>query len=326
MFKKILVVSPSSLITGGPEALHHLVHEMRILGLPAYICYYPFNERHEIPEPYKGYQVDQTEFIDDSDNLIIFPETYTEQLSRVKFSKVAIWWLSLDNFLVKNQRKNDNFFREKLRYLRLSLKGSRPLLGVRGLKKAIHFSQSQYVASYLSKRGIKSNLLFEPINSKFLIPPDEGIDSPRENIILYNPAKGLKITNKLIASFPNFRFLPLKGFTREQLAEKMKSAKIYIDFGNHPGRDRMPREAAMLGACVIVSRKGSAAYSSDVPLPQKFKLDTQSDSFHRVFEALVIETFNSFDQINDELSGYRKHLISEPEIFVNHIKHSFLNK
>lgn len=29
----------------------------------------------------------------------------------------------------------------------------------------------------------------------------------------------------------------------------MRKAKVYIDFGFHPGKDRIPREAVMCGAC-----------------------------------------------------------------------------
>ncbi len=294
--------------------------------MPAYICYYPFNLRSELTESYSCYQIEQAEYEDDDEHLIIFPEIYTEQLFKVKNAAVGIWWLSLDNFLMKNYRKDDNFLRHTVRYFRSALRGSRPLLGVKGLKHAIHFSQSHYVSSYLASRGIKSNLLFEPINNQFLDLSYTSSTQPRENVILYNPTKGLHVTEKLIDLFPNFKFIPLKGFTRDGLIERMKSSKIYIDFGHHPGRDRMPREAAMLGACVIVSRQGSAAFFEDVPLPDKFKLDTKSNRFEDQFQNLVLEIFNSYEKVNAELSSYRDHLISEPKIFVNHIKEYFLVK
>ncbi|KAL3809235.1 hypothetical protein ACHAXA_005283 [Cyclostephanos tholiformis] len=48
----------------------------------------------------------------------------------------------------------------------------------------------------------------------------------------------------------------------------------YIDFGPHPGMDRLPREAALAGCIVITNREGAAAHDEDVPLPQEFKFRT----------------------------------------------------
>ena len=45
----------------------------------------------------------------------------------------------------------------------------------------------------------------------------------------------------------------------------------YIDFGPHPGMDRLPREAALAGCIVITNREGAAAHDEDVPLPPEYK-------------------------------------------------------
>lgn len=45
----------------------------------------------------------------------------------------------------------------------------------------------------------------------------------------------------------------------------------YIDFGPHPGMDRLPREAALAGCVVITNREGAANFDDDVPLPSEFK-------------------------------------------------------
>ena len=39
-----------------------------------------------------------------------------------------------------------------------------------------------------------------------------------------------------------------------------------MDFGFHPGQDRLPREAALLKNCIITNREGSAAFYKDVPI------------------------------------------------------------
>ncbi len=40
----------------------------------------------------------------------------------------------------------------------------------------------------------------------------------------------------------------------------MRKAKLYIDFGYHPGKERMPREACLLDCCLIIGKDGSAKY------------------------------------------------------------------
>jgi hypothetical protein len=320
-YKKILGVSPSNLITGGPEALHNLVHEMRIAGLPAHICYYPFDKMHAIPDEYQKFDVSPIPYDDSCNNLIIFPETFTQQLSKVIHASTGIWWLSLDNFLVRNQRKNDTQIRSYLRYLRLALKGVRPILGVYSLKNSIHFSQSRYVQKYLSEKGINSELLLEPINQDFL--KKDNFSHGRDDCILYNPAKGFKYTKKLIDSYPNYKFIPLKGLSRDELRNKMLRSKVYIDFGHHPGRDRMPREAAMLGMIVITSTKGSAGIFDDVPLPEKFKLDVDSNNFVVDFKELLNQIHYDFPKVNAQLYSYRHYLMSEPDIFKKSIMEIF---
>ena len=45
----------------------------------------------------------------------------------------------------------------------------------------------------------------------------------------------------------------------------------YIDFGPHPGMDRLPREAALAGCVVITNCEGAANFQEDLPLPSEFK-------------------------------------------------------
>lgn len=54
-YKKIIVICPGNSVTGGPEALHNLVHDMVRLGLPAGICYFPFDKKFNIPDPIFGF-------------------------------------------------------------------------------------------------------------------------------------------------------------------------------------------------------------------------------------------------------------------------------
>ena len=67
--------------------------------------------------------------------------------------------------------------------------------------------------------------------------------------------------------------------SRAEVRKALCTVKVYADFGSHPGRDRMPREAALCGACVLTNRRGSANFAEDVPLPTLYKLDQDDPAF-----------------------------------------------
>jgi len=322
-FNKILVVCPSGAVTGGPEALHQLVAHMNNLRLPAYIVYLPFDKVAEAPEPYKRYKAPVARYEDIAGNLIIFPEVFPMLALKVKHAKSALWWLSLENFL---ERRHIWPLHDKVRYLKKVIKGQRPMGGAKNLKSLLHFSQTEHSTQYLRACGIEPIPLIDSINEDFLTDKFLDKTSHKQDIILYNPTKGRKVTEALIAAYPQWQFEPLKGLNREQLSEALYSAKVYIDFGHHPGRDRMPREAAMHGCCLITGLLGSAGNDVDLPIPRKYKLDSSDTDFIRVFGELADDIFGHFDQHFAALQDYRDYLKSEPRIFQQQIRDYFLGE
>lgn len=320
-YKKILVVCPANTVTGGPEALHQLAAHMIALGLPAYMVYMPFNEFFEPPTVYQKYKVPVATFVDERGTLVVFPEVYPMQALAIKNADAALWWLSLENFL---ERRHISWFRDKLRYYKRVIKGERPLLGARSLKNLIHFSQTEHSTQYLRSCGIEPVPLIDSINEDFLTDKFLGKTSHKKNIILYNPSKGKKVTAALIKDNPQWDFLPLQGLKPRELSERLYEAKLYIDFGHHPGRDRMPREAAMHGCCLITGILGSAGNEVDLPIPTKYKLDALKPNFLSSFKLLAEDIFNNFDLHSGNLKTYRAWLKNEPLVFKRQIADYFL--
>lgn len=320
-YKKILVLSPGNAVTGGPEAMHYLVHVLRDLGLDAYIVYLPLGKGYQVPQPYEKFNTPIGQYEDKPDTLIIFPEVNPMMALSVKHAQAAIWWLSLDNFL---ERRHINPLRDKIRYLKRVLRGQRPLAGVKALKHLIHFSQSDYSGKYLESKGLKVTPFYEPINEQFLKDKFNPSANCRVDEILYNPVKGKKITDALIKAFPDINFTALKGFNREQLTEKLFTAKIYIDFGHHPGRDRMPREAAMHGCCVVTGVLGAAQNDIDLPIQSKYKLDSSGDTFIDKFGCLIKDIFADFPKHSSAFDDYRDSIKNEPQRFKDQLRNYFL--
>lgn len=307
--------------TGGPEALHQLVQHMLSLKLSAFIVYYPFGVNAKAPKAYEKYQAPVHNYEDIAGDMIVFPEIYPMLALQVKNATASLWWLSLDNFL---ERKNISTVRDTYHLVRSIVRGKKPLFGAKSLRKLVHFSQTEHATQYLVSCGIQPVPLIDSINEAFLNNNYVKYKDKKKNIILYNPTKGKKITQYLIQQFPQYKFMPLVGYSPEKMSDLLYIAKIYIDFGHHPGRDRMPREAAIHGCCIITGILGSAGNNIDLPIPNSYKLNSDDDNFYRQFDDLSQSIMTDFNHHFENFEPYRHYLISEPSIFKQQIANYFL--
>lgn len=312
-------------MTAGPEALHQLVADMNRLGQPAAIVYHPFDRRFDTPAPYRKHGAPVAGYADVSGNLIIFPEIFTVEALRVRNAEAAVWWMSVNNFTCVRYGRP---WRDRLRYFKYFLKGQRPWGGVKALAHLRHFAQSHYAQDFLASHEVASQLLSDPIpvytSAAYLTKlPERLAGAQRADTILYNPTKGAPITAKLMAAFPQWRFRPLRGLDREQLAQAFLDAKLYIDFGHHPGKDRLPREAALHGCCVITARHGSAAHPVDVPIHDRYKLDVRDPQFVQRFGKVAADVLGRFETCSAEFAAYREVIGREPQEFDRQIGKAF---
>lgn len=298
----IYIVSSENRISGGPELAHQLCSAINILtDVHAYMCYvsldYPYSiVKASTPEPYMLYTTKSCfdlETIDRPENVIVFPEGLTYSMSHIKKAKKVLWWMSVDNYIESTKESNINYINEEVFF---------------------HLCQSYYALNYVKKTipNVKGMYLSDYINEehgKFIYPAQL-----REDIALYNPAKGYNELKPLIDKVKWIRWIPLVNLDVPHMVLLMEAGKIYIDFGNHPGKDRIPREAAANGCCVITNKKGSAAYEYDVPIPERYKFDNPSESLNDI-EALMVDICNNFQFHQNIFSSYRKFISGEKERF-----------
>ena len=324
-YSRVLVICPGNAMTAGPEALHQLVAVAHALGQRAEIVYHPFDRTFETPAAYRKHGAPVGRYADEPGTLIVFPEIFTTLALRVRQAEAAVWWMSVNNFTGERYGRP---WRDRLRYWKYMLKGQRPWGGVRALAHLRQFAQSDYARAFLAGHGIASEPLSDPI-PVYTEPayvaslPPRLAAAQRGDTILYNPTKGATITARLVAAYPQWTFRPLRGLDREQLAQAFLDAKLYIDFGHHPGKDRLPREAAIHGCCVITARHGSAASPVDVPIPARFKLDVKDAAFVQGFGERVREVFGDFEACSGELAAYRDAIAQEPAAFRRQVAAAF---
>lgn len=256
--------------TGGPEAIHQLSDALLKQGLPARMVYYdwtqiarweqePYTEEVKFglrPNPipdYERYAIVPDDRVGDFDGFtIVLPEPLAHLAPRFKRAKVLIWWLSVDNGLGSLSRVNLNLLRAANVY---------------------HAAQSTYAARFLDALQLRSVGFLSDYTtdlSRYAAP------LPRE---MRKPIVAINATAHKLAGFDVDRMIAaimeahpialctkINGMERGALAEIFAKAKVYVDMGNFPGKDRMPREAAAMGAIPLL-RDCGAARELDLPFP-----------------------------------------------------------
>jgi hypothetical protein len=262
---RLFVLCPAGYVTGGPEALHQLVHVADRLGFEAAVVYFPPDHPEPTAAPFASYRAPVAPYVVDApDSLVVAPETEAPRLFELGRAQRALWWLSVDNFVSRN---------EAARQAQGTAHG--PLDGVYDpAARCLHLTQSEYARAHVAGRAARATMLTDYLRPELVEAAHEQRGRAKDDLVVYNPAKGAEVTRRLVeASPPGVEWVALQGLTPLEVAELLGRAKVYVDFGNHPGRDRIPREAALCGAVVLTGRRGSAGNEVDVPIPAAYKFD-----------------------------------------------------
>ncbi|MDC7711986.1 hypothetical protein [Vogesella indigofera] len=300
--------------TGGTELLHQLAATIISCGTEAKMVYVGGRKKDDpVPDRFKKYNIPYTHGINkikESDYLIV-PEVMTQFLYKWRTPincKKAIWWLSVDNYF----ESIESFKKSPKHYLGFKFFDFN--------EKIKHLTQSEYAASFLKKNGVREfNHLSDYLGDDFL--RDSEIDiSNKKDIIAYNPKKGIEATKEFINRSGNqFNFVALENMTPLEVRETLESAKVYIDFGHHPGKDRIPREAAMCGCCVITNTTGSAAFNKDVPIPQEYKFKSPIADFEKITNKIKY-CINDFQSEYRKFQNYRETIKKEKNQFEHDVR------
>jgi hypothetical protein len=301
-YRKIFVLAPANGVTGGPEALHQLVDAIRSLGGEAHISYQPIEKWDApVPEAYRGYDVAPAPLEDEAGNLIVVYEARPLLIRNFKRAATAIWWLSIDHFVNRQERP-----------------------GWDEIQRCLNFSQSQYATDYLAMHGIAAAPLTDYLHRDFGKPLPS---AARRNAIAYN-VKSARAVERLKSRLPPLRLLQwvlVDRMDRADVSALLSQVKLYVDFGLHAGRDRMPREAALCGACVLTGLQGSAKFDADVPLPAAYKLDDRAGDFALRFGLKVPSILLAFDRHARRLDGYRRIVRNARAVFFNEVEKAFFD-
>lgn len=311
---KVYILCHAKLYTGGPESLHQLASMLISFGVETYMVYtfnvgFPIDATDPVHDELKKYHVPYTFNIDESPhNIVIMSEVATNiGLYVIKNCRRVIWWMSVDNFLSSIK----NIFIDQLK---APLAAPLPKFFYFDKTDNVeHWTQSEYVRQFLRLNGVQEFRAVETHMSQTFL--NRRVDlTAKKNIVAYNPRKGFEITKNLIDFAPDIDWRPIEDMTPAQVQNLLAQAKVYIDFGNFPGRERLPREAALQHCVVITGKRGAAANDIDINIPDEFKFDDSTTDVQTVIEK-IRDVFDNFPVAHAAQQAFRNKELSAQKNF-----------
>lgn len=246
--------------TGGPENSHQtcsIINQMcnKIVSKVIYTTNHPgdISLYPEIPHAAFG---GLGEVEDLPTNFIVLPEIYpvhqVRQTTHIVNCQYIVWWQSFINACTNNALPNYD---------------------IKGIAHAFHSYYEYAMVRPHLKSGQLYFFLTDFIAETYTSVDSETLLESKKPIVCFNGHKDHM--TKQLCQESNLPFLEIKDMERESVNEILAQCQVYVDMGFHPGKDHMPREAAMYGCVVITNKSGSAAYIEDVPIDEKVVLESE---------------------------------------------------
>ncbi len=326
---KIYIFCPANAVSGGPDALHQLAYYLNTLGYTARLVYYftGITKCEERFEKYTPQVILYDEIIDSAENVVIAPESATWILKRYKKSRKCIWWLSdifYDGYNSRFVSASKNIIKFFLNIFKAKKYNYACVQAPIKITKDIYnFCGSKYVYEKLVNKKLQNiEMLVEPLSLDFLRYGMAANLSAaeRSDIIAYNPAKPSEIMAKLLQR-SDLQFVPIRGMQLSEIIELFRHTKLYVDFGEFGGPERLPKESVYNGTCLLVGKRNAAVNDFDVAIPDKYKIENYNDE-ETVVTAMK-DVLKNYDQYIDDFQSFRDKVDHLEENFVKSIKTIF---
>lgn len=326
---KIYVVSAYSK-TGGTKTLHQMANKIQNIGYETCIVYYDNGEIIKTHNKlYDWCECDYKDEIEDtSDNIIIAPESMTYALIPLRYIKKTIFWLSLDfyfwtipHYKVMEKMRLYSYptFLYPLAYFHLRKTFiKKEIVDIAYFHKLYHIYNCEYVRTFLhNHRVADSNMhyLCGPIEDSFLDIPKDVLINNKRDVISYNVNKDkvvMKQLNKVLKLIKtknsNIELIPIEKMSREEVEKTLVLSKLFLDLGSFPGPERIPREAVLAYANLLVLNNGSASNDLDYPIPQQYKLSSFNE---RKIADKAVKMVEQYRTHIDHFDAFRQKVVKQ---------------
>jgi hypothetical protein len=326
----IYIVCPANFATGGPEELHEIGKELIDIGYEVYMHYYHFDNINISPvhKEYLHFSVPHTDKILNSENnIIIFPETFCTFLFEKKYSNLQkiVWWLSVTNFTISLNTIRESYKKKSFYFIKKYYKNY-PIPTLSKIKElnVHHIAHSYFSLDFLNQNdipiigqisGYMDKMFYENVNLK----PN------KENIVIYNALKNGDFLEKIRLQTPEIEWVGIQNMTLQEVANWMKKAKVYVDFGYHPGKEKMPRQSCLLDCCIIIGKQGSAKYKEDMPILDDYHFEDIDENIPNIIFKIKDCLLNYNERVKD-FKKYKDFLLNEKQYFTESVQNVFKKK
>lgn len=258
----IYILCPYAIRTGGPEALHQLSDALLDQGFDARIAYYTqaqadliarwqsssayrFGDAANDIEEYARYATKPVDVVPNEPGaIVVLPEPLCHLAPKFDKARVLVWWLSVDNGFGALSRVNLNHLRApNVRHAAQSKYANR-LIAALKLPPAAGEFLSDYTADlreYAEPLAWQDRPMMVVFNSNHKVTADVAA------MCVALKAHDREIDTQIVGGLP-----------RREMAALFAKARVFVDLGSMPGKDRMPREAMLMGCGVITDAHNGA--------------------------------------------------------------------
>lgn len=326
----IYILTPANLATWGAELLHQLAFKINsVLWFENVFIKYLWEKEwiNPTPKDYEKYKIKYTsDIVDSENNILIVPETYTQELFKFKKIRKVVWRLSVDNYYFSLWL--NLFIRAYNRIILLWLFHTQKYWWFNSSLKKIenHRVQSEYAKQHLLGKGIKKEKI--EYLSDYLIADffeNKRDIKDKQDIVCYNPKKWFKYTKKIIKYMEKdeVKFVPIQNMSRHQVIDLLKKSKVYVDFGHFPWKDRIPREASTLWDLILIWKMWAWWFYEDFPIDEKYKVKRPSDV--KLIRDKILFFIKNYDELIKEFWNYNKLIKNDEKVFDDDLKRIFNN-
>jgi len=153
-------------------------------------------------------------------------------------------------------------------------------------------------------------------------------DRKESKSIAFFPRKGGALAARFFEGLREFGIdhvpVAIENMTKDQVMDSLRRSQIYIDFGHHPGKDRVPREAAAVGNVVLLRNAGSGRLFPDHGIDSAYKFD-DADVTSGVLAARVQNILEYPDNHLTIQQYYRQRIYLEKDEFDLQVKQFFFH-
>ena len=191
----------------------------------------------------------------------------------------------------------------------------------------LHLSTSDYVREHLNNNKVpyQTPLIDGYIDDTFL----EKHHFTKKDQVCFNATGGMRqttidVVNTLQSKYPDLSFIPIRNMTKNEVIQVLGESKVYLEFGNLPGKEKLLREAVLQDCCVITRGDiGCGRFFNDITVVDNYK--THPFDFDTIYTKIQ-ECFSDHGTKINDFQLYKNTLLVQKAQFDLDVERLFIGK